>query len=158
MPLVPLSPGAGHRARAVADRNFDMAWDDRGRLVTLYTSRFAGIGGLLYSRVWDAANLTVPPAAQHPENGWGIAVEQPLTRSLGTSSSPIIPVFLDIAKDPESNELIAMLVDEGGIEIRPEADELLTIMLRWNGFGWSERARLDDAQIHSNRSACRPTP
>jgi hypothetical protein len=135
-------------ALPVVDRNFDMGWDDRGRLIALYTTRFISTGSAGYvakldTRVWDPANIL------EPENGWGVSVEQPLTHPTGNASAnPIIPVYLDISEDPDSGELLALVVDEGGIEGQPAADALTTQLLRWNGFGWTDRTLLDSDMGH----------
>ncbi len=140
--LLNTSSAEANNARVVAARNFDLAWDDQGRLVALYTTKFIsaasiGIVSKLDYRTWD------------PVNGWTIAVELPQLRPTGgASGSQLVLVFVELTEDPETGDILAMAVDEGGIETLPQAQALITHMFRWNGRGWVDSTRLDDQMGH----------
>ncbi|MBI5135894.1 MAG: hypothetical protein HZA24_01010 [Nitrospirae bacterium] len=126
----------------VAEQNFGHGWTDDGRLVALYSTVYVTATGTSYlsrldTRVWT------------PAGGWGAALELPQLHATGVATgAQLILVSVSVEEDPESGDLMAVVVDEGGIQSLPEAVELTTHLARWKGTGWADWAVLDNHMRH----------
>lgn len=112
---------------AVPGRAFDLAWTDTGKVVALYAA-FSARGFIEY-RVWT------PAAGWTPR--WELPVNYPDT--------DLIPTAIEIARDPETGKLLAVVVDRGGA---PGQGALITRLYRWEGNGWVGPERLAGGVQH----------
>ncbi|MDH4229768.1 MAG: fibronectin type III domain-containing protein [Nitrospirota bacterium] len=118
-----------------AGRNFDLAWDGRGRLVTVYSD-----SSRILSRTWTAAG------------GWSAEVQElpqlvPSRAILGTSELGVqtVPAAMQIVADPWSDEMLMTIVDGASPSSIYYSIQMATAMYRWDGRGWAGQSVIADS-------------
>ncbi len=140
-----LSPrlALGPSSQVKEAQNFDLEWVSPTKLVALYgfaVSRFKTFRGNIQYRTWEASAA--------PQGVWQVGVDLPIHGPIQTS--------VDISKDPESNDMLAVVVVDDGITDNSAPKIQTTYLYRWNGFGWSTADELTNATTNHVLRASRP--